>query len=118
MTGVQTCALPILYDRMVGGQRAFSPLTGIGGSGISFTGTIASFTQRIVEFQGAQAEAATRLDEGQQIATRSVEARFTETSGVSVDQEMANLVELQNAYAANARVISSVKELMDLLMRI
>jgi flagellar hook-associated protein 1 FlgK len=31
---------------------------------------------------------------------------------------MSNLVELQNAYAANARIISAVKEMMDLLMRI
>ncbi len=30
---------------------------------------------------------------------------------------MAELIELQNAYAANARIISAVREMMDLLFR-
>mgnify|MGYP001170121514 CR=1 FL=1 len=35
---------------------------------------------------------------------------------VNVDEEMARLMELQNAYAANARVLSVVQELLDALM--
>ncbi len=31
---------------------------------------------------------------------------------------MASLIELQNAYAANARIISAVREMVDMLMRI
>ena len=34
------------------------------------------------------------------------------------DAEMAALIRLQNAYAANARVISTMKEMMDVLMRV
>jgi flagellar hook-associated protein 1 FlgK len=30
---------------------------------------------------------------------------------------MAHLVELQNAYAANARVMSAIREMLDMLMR-
>jgi flagellar hook-associated protein 1 FlgK len=30
---------------------------------------------------------------------------------------MANLLNLQNAYAANARVLSTVKEMIEILMR-
>jgi flagellar hook-associated protein 1 FlgK len=36
---------------------------------------------------------------------------------VNVDQELAQLVTLQNAYAANARVMQVVRELYDILMR-
>ena len=43
---------------------------------------------------------------------------FQETSQVNVDQEMSMLIELQTAYAANARIISTVKEMMDVLMRV
>jgi flagellar hook-associated protein 1 FlgK len=37
-------------------------------------------------------------------------------SAVNVDAEMANLLNLQNAYAANARVMSTVKEMLETLM--
>jgi flagellar hook-associated protein 1 FlgK len=35
-----------------------------------------------------------------------------------VDQEMANLINLQTAYAANARVMSAVKDMIDRLMNV
>jgi flagellar hook-associated protein 1 FlgK len=40
------------------------------------------------------------------------------TLSVNIDQEMANLLTLQNAYAANARVLSTVKDMLDLLMQL
>jgi flagellar hook-associated protein 1 len=108
----------LMLDRLTNSQRFFSPQTGIGGSGVAYSSTIANFAQRVVENQANTIEGAKRLDEGQQVALKAVEGRFAEKSGVSVDQEMANLVELQNAYAANARVISAVREMMDLLLRL
>ena len=56
--------------------------------------------------------------EGQQVVQASIESRFAAASGVSVDEELSNLIQVQNAYAANARIVSAVKEMMDLLMRI
>ena len=47
----------------------------------------------------------------------SLQQRFNEQSGVNIDQEMANLLTLQNAYAANARVLSTVKDMFDTLMK-
>ncbi len=108
----------LLLNRLTTQARYFSPQTGIGGTASAYKSSIANFAQRIVETQSAVISSAQRLDEGQKIALKSVESRFSEKSGVSVDQEMANLVELQNAYAANARVISAVREMMDLLMRL
>jgi CspA family cold shock protein len=71
-----------------------------------------------VHITAVQAAGLQGLNDGQQIALNAIQSRFAEQSGVSVDQEMSDLVELQNAYAANARVISAVKELMDVLLRI
>jgi flagellar hook-associated protein 1 FlgK len=96
--------------------RAFQPLSN-GGTGPAFVSTVADFTRRLVETQGANAEAAQRLDEGQGIALAAVEARFAEKSGVNIDQEMAQLVLLQNAYGANARVMTAIRDMLDLLMR-
>ena len=47
----------------------------------------------------------------------SLQQRFNDASGVNVDEEMANLLTLQNSYAANARVISAVKDMFDALMK-
>ncbi len=44
-----------------------------------------------------------------------LEARFTRQSRVNVDSEMASLVQLQNAYAANARVMSTAQTMWDTL---
>ena len=47
----------------------------------------------------------------------SLQQRFSDGSSVNVDQEMASLLTLQNSYAANARVLSVVKEMFDTLAR-
>ncbi len=43
-------------------------------------------------------------------------ARFAQRSGVDVDAEMSAMVTLQNAYAANARVMSTVQAMWDSLL--
>ncbi len=50
---------------------------------------------------------------GQYQALREAELR----GGVDTDQQMQNLLEIENAYAANARVISAIEEMMDQIMR-
>jgi flagellar hook-associated protein 1 FlgK len=47
----------------------------------------------------------------------ALQQRFNEGSSVNVDQEMANLLALQSAYAANARVMSTVRDMLDTLMK-
>jgi flagellar hook-associated protein 1 len=105
-----------LADRM-GRATAFSA-PGLGDTAAGLRVSIAEAARRIIDVQGADAAEAGRIDEGQKLVLRSLEARFSETAGVSIDQEMGDLVQLQNAYAANARVVSAVKELFDVLLRI
>lgn len=107
-----------LYDRLTSSQRSFTNATGFDGSTATSSGTVSSFVQRVVAGQGQASEQAKRLDEGQQVAFASVQSRFVEDTKVNVDEEMSTLIELQSAYAANARVISTVKELLDVLMRL
>lgn len=107
----------MMYDRLTSATMRFAPATGVGGTGVSYTGTIADFTRRSIEAGGQAVESAISLNEGQKVAKAAIDSRFSEKSGVNVDREMASLVELQTAYAANARVISAVKEMMDLLFR-
>ncbi len=107
-----------LLDALTNTTRAFSVESGVGGPGASFNGNVLAYARRVVETQGANTEAAARLDEGQKTVLASLESRYAETAGVNVDEEMSRLVQLQTAYAANARVITAAKEMMDLLLRL
>ena len=54
--------------------------------------------------------------QGQDVVLNTLQQKFNDTSGVNVDQEMANLLTLQNSYSANARVLSAVKDMFDTLI--
>lgn len=107
-----------VLDALTNRRQVFSPGSGIGGVAAPVTTTVTDFSRRIVEMQGAATETAKRLDEGQKVALNSIQSRFSETAGVNIDQEMAQLVQLQTAYGANARIMTAVREMMDTLMRI
>jgi flagellar hook-associated protein 1 FlgK len=64
----------------------------------------------------AASEAAGRLTEASASRTR-IDLLLQQREGVDVDQEMAGLLQLQNAYAANARVLATVQEMWDALLR-
>lgn len=108
----------LMLERLTQSQRSFTNRTGLDGSTTTTNATVSTYVQRVVSSQGQAVETAKRLDEGQQVALAAIQGRFQSTSQVNVDQEMASLIELQNAYAANARIISTVKEMMDVLMRL
>mgnify|MGYP006148140271 CR=1 FL=1 len=46
-------------------------------------------------------------------ALAALKQRVADSSGVNVDQEMANLITLQTVYGANARVMSTVKDMIE-----
>lgn len=102
----------------LGAKRDFSADAGLGGTSAPFSGSIADFAQGIISMQARASASATRVAEGQSLVVASLSDRLSDSSGVDVDQEMSNLIQLQTAYGANARVITTVKEMMDMLMRI
>ncbi|MEO1199638.1 MAG: flagellar hook-associated protein FlgK [Pseudomonadota bacterium] len=106
-----------ILDRITSGSWSYPDDTGIGGAN-SFSGPPSEFLQRIVADQGRKAENALRVQDAQSIAVTALEERFTATSKVDVDEEMARLIELQAAFQANARIISAYQELVDVLLAI
>ena len=107
-----------LLARLTSTTRSYAPESGIGGASSPFSGSVDAFARRLVSFQSSQAANATRDAEAQQIVSSSLQDRFDGETGVSIDDEMSNLLLLQNAYSANARVISTISELFDVLMSI
>ncbi len=71
----------------------------------------------MISQQGETANAASNLKQGQDVVLSTLQQRFNDSAGVNIDQEMANLLTLQNSYAANARVLSTVKDMLDTLMQ-
>ena len=67
--------------------------------------------------QSQAANAATNLQQGQDTVVSALQQRFNQQSGVNIDTEMSNLIALQNAYSANARVMSSIQSMMTALMQ-
>jgi flagellar hook-associated protein 1 FlgK len=107
-----------LYDQLSSAGVTFSPQSGIGTTVAPFTGTVAQFIRQIASVQGQAADAASNLKQGQDVVLSSLQQRFNDGASVNIDQEMANLLNLQNAYAANAHVLSTVKAMVDTLMQI
>lgn len=106
-----------ISDQLTSASFLFSPATGIGGSAAPFNGRLSAFIGQVVGFQAQAANAATNLKDGQEIVVNALQQRFNEKSGVSIDLEMSRLLTLQNAYGANARVMTTVKQMFDILLQ-
>ncbi len=106
-----------LLDRFVNDQASFVSNAG-DGVGRPFTGTIAGFTRQVLDTQANAAARASSLKTGQDVVVDLLQKKSSEVSGVNIDREMADLLTLQQAYSANARVITAVKEMIDLLLRV
>ena len=63
------------------------------------------------------ANAAASLKQGQDVVVNTLQQRFNDESGVSIDQEMTQLLNLQMAYGANARVMTTIRDLIDTLLK-
>jgi flagellar hook-associated protein 1 FlgK len=107
-----------IYNQLVNASLEYSPAAGIGAAGSPFQGTLSAYISQMVSVQSIAANAASNLKAGQDIVVNALQARFDSTSAVSIDTEMAHLLTLQNAYGANARVMSTVKAMLDALLQI
>lgn len=69
-----------------------------------------------VDKLGIQEQEARRIIKNQEVLLSSFQQRRDSISGVSLDEEMANLVQFQHAYQANAKIIATVDELLDVVV--
>jgi flagellar hook-associated protein 1 FlgK len=107
-----------LLDRLTGGVLDFAPQAGIGTASAPFSGSLQSYMRQMISQQGEAASTAESLRQGQDVVVKSLQQRFADNSNVSIDQEMAQLLKLQTAYGANARVLSAVRDMIDQLLKL
>ena len=105
-----------LYDQIANTAQTFSPTTGIGAASSPLSGSLSSFIGQIMAYQGQAADNAKNLKQGQDVVVNSLQQRLNQESGVNIDQEMSNLLNLQSAYGANARVFTTIKEMFATLL--
>jgi flagellar hook-associated protein 1 FlgK len=107
-----------LLNQMTAASLTYSASTGIGTAQAPYSGTLSQYLSQVVSVQSQAANAATNLQQGQDTVLTALQQRFNSQSGVNIDTEMSNLIALQNAYAANARVMSTIQSMMQTLLQI
>ncbi|MBB6715949.1 flagellar hook-associated protein FlgK [Clostridium gasigenes] len=75
-----------------------------------------SYFKDTIDRLGVQAQEASRMTANQEELLFSLEESRTSVSGVSLDEEMANLVQFQHSYNASAKIISTIDELLDVVI--
>lgn len=85
-------------------------------AGDRIDGTFSAFFSNTVSSLGQSLNSANSSTEDQGNIERLVRAQRDSLSGVSLDEEMADMMRYQRAYQASARVYSIVDELLDLVV--
>jgi len=78
--------------------------------------TLDSYYKDQIDKLGIQAQEATRISTNQETLVGQLENNRQSVSGVSLDEEMANIIKFQHAYAANAKIISTIDQLLDVVI--
>ncbi len=75
--------------------------------------SVESFYESIIGDMGVQAQEAYRMHSNAITLEQSVETRRQYIIGVSLDEEMSNIIKFQHAYNAAARSMTAVDEMLD-----
>jgi flagellar hook-associated protein 1 len=79
-------------------------------------GSIEGYAKGFVAEIGEETAHSEEMYSSQQTLVGSIDNQRQAVSGVSVDEEMANLIKYQHSYEASARVITAIDEYLDLLI--
>jgi flagellar hook-associated protein 1 len=106
-----------LFSQLTSAAFSYSPSTGLGSAAQPFKGSITSYLQQFISQQSNAATVATQLQQGQSVVVSTLQQKFDSTASVNIDTEMANLIQVQNTYAANAHIMSVVQSMMQSLLQ-
>jgi len=78
--------------------------------------TLAGYAADIIAYSATQAARADDVDQRERTLMDALAFRFGAVSGVNLDEEMARMIQLQQAYSVAARIIMVTDELFDELL--
>ena len=108
--GTAMAALAVALDS----NNAFDAAGGLPASKLSFAQYAASMLSYLAN-QGSNVERELTFSQSYQ---QSLEFKAASESGVNLDEELSNMILLQNAYQASARVMQVASEMLELLSRV
>ncbi len=79
-------------------------------------GSFSGFINGFIGTVAAEANQANNRAENQNVLTDSIDKQRASIMGVSLDEETTNLIKFQHSYAAAARVITTIDEMLDVLI--
>ncbi len=74
------------------------------------------FIKSLVSNLGVDGQATKSIVDNQELLVKNVSISRDSVMGVSLDEEMADMIRFQNAYSANARMINAMDEMLDLIV--
>ncbi len=93
------------------------PISGAITQGLGLSGaTYTDYQAGVVSKAGQAVKSATNLTDYNQNAMTSLQQQQASVSGVSIDEEMSNLIKYENAYQAAARLYTVANSLLSTLM--
>ncbi|MFD2615833.1 flagellar hook-associated protein FlgK [Terrilactibacillus laevilacticus] len=78
--------------------------------------TLTSYLQGIIGDMGVDAQQANRMTNNTASLMQTASNNRQSVSGVSIDEEMVNLIQYQHSYSAAARVMTTLDEMLDTLI--
>ncbi|MDL1893170.1 hypothetical protein FBQ87_09820 [Sphingobacteriales bacterium CHB3] len=80
------------------------------------TSTVSQFYNRFVSSIGSAVTSATAASNGAELILSQLYAQRESVSGVSLDEEMTNMIKFQRSFEAAARLVSTTDELMKTIL--
>lgn len=105
-----------LLDALRTMQFVSEHVTALRDGGVRLSGRLGEMIAQTINYQGDTVARGFAQYDASAMTLDAVLTRMDAAYGVDIDVEMAQLMELQNAYAASARVVSTVQELIDALL--
>lgn len=111
-SGASDSSLPLAIIDMFDTKQAYVAVTGLN----TTSSTLEEFSAEFISYQANQAaDYESQLNFQDQIRGL-LDERLKDESGVNLDEELASLIQLESAFAASARVLSSVQQALDELL--
>lgn len=74
------------------------------------------YIKSLISNLGVDTQEAIRMQDNQMVLINQVESSRQSVSGVSLDEEMAEMIKFQHSFNANARMITAMDEMIDIIV--
>lgn len=79
-------------------------------------GTFDDYTKSLISALGVDTQEAIRMTDNQELLLTQIENRRESVSGVSLDEEMSNMIKFQHGYNSAARMITAIDEMLEVVV--